>query len=99
MARRSGGTSGNRANHQQRGRQQGHNTGKQAWKSNLEHFDTQPGTGQVGQHPHEREPFGSTPGEVRGHPGGKRGQAKGGKRGTKNSRKAKAKRGGKKAAG
>ena len=78
-------------NHQQKGSQQGHNTGKEAWKSNQEHFDTQPGTGQVGQHPRKGEEFGSTPGEVRGNPGGKRGQAKGGQRGTAKSRKAKSK--------
>lgn len=68
--------------HQQKGTQQGHNTGKDAWKSNREHIDTQPGTGQEGQHPRKGEEFGSTPGEVRGNPGGKRGQAMGGKRGT-----------------
>ncbi|HWL92719.1 MAG TPA: hypothetical protein VNT79_04220 [Phycisphaerae bacterium] len=103
MARR---TTANRAKtaaapqeHQQKGKQEGHNTGKKAWKSNREYFDTQPGDGQVGQHPTEGEPFGSTPGEVRGHPGGKKGQAMGGKRGTKKSRKAKPKRGAKKAAG
>lgn len=73
--------------HQQKGAQQGHNTGKEAWKSNQEHIDTQPGTGQAGQHPRKGEAFGSTPGELRGHPGGKRGQAMGGKRGTMNSRK------------
>ncbi len=78
--------------HQQKGKQQGHNTGQQAWKSNIEHIDTQAGTGQVGQHPREGEAFGSTPGEVRGHAGGKKGQAMGGKRGTANSRKAKSKR-------
>ncbi len=77
---------------QQKGMQQGHNTGKQAWKDSLIHTDTQPGTGQKGQHPREGQPFGSTPGEVRGHAGGKKGQAMGGKRGTANSRKAKAKR-------
>jgi hypothetical protein len=82
-------------NHQQKGSQQGHNTGKEAWKSNQEHFDTQPGTGQAGQHPRKDEPFGSTPGEVRGNPGGKRGQAMGGKRGTAKSRRAKPKRGAK----
>ena len=75
----------------QMGRQQGHNTGQEAWKSNIEHIDTQPGTGQMGQRPREGEPFGSTPGEVRGHAGGKKGQAMGGKRGTAKSRKAKAK--------
>ncbi|MBI5764464.1 MAG: hypothetical protein HZA51_13160 [Planctomycetes bacterium] len=89
-SRANGGTK----SHQQKGKQQGHNTGKLAWKSNLDHTDTQPGTGQTGQHPHEGEPFGSTPGEVRGHAGGKKGQAMGGKRGTANSRKAKAKRAG-----
>ena len=83
--------------HQQQGKQQGHNTGKEAWKSNLESFDTQPGPGQEGQHPREGEEFGSTPGEVRGHAGGKRGQAMGGKRGTMNTKKAKAKRAAKKA--
>jgi hypothetical protein len=106
MAKRSTGNTGKPAkaaaaahNPQQKGRQQGHNTGKEAWKSNLEHVDNQPGTGQVGQHPREGEPFGSTPGEVRGHPGGKHGQAQGGKRGTAKSRNAKPKRGGKQAAG
>jgi hypothetical protein len=79
-------------NHQQKGRQQGHNTGQDAWKSNIENFDTQPGPGQAGQHPRKGEEFGSTPGEVRGNPGGKRGQAMGGKRGTAKSMKAKAKR-------
>ena len=78
--------------HQQKGTQQGHNTGKEAWKSNLEYFDTQPGPGQEGQHPRKGEEWGSTPGEVRGHKGGKRGQAMGGKRGTKNSMKAKSKK-------
>ena len=82
--------------HQQKGKQQGHNTGKEAWKSNLENFDTQPGPGQEGQHPRKGEEFGSTPGEVRGHAGGKRGQAMGGKRGTMNTKKAKAKRAAKK---
>ena len=75
--------------HLQKGRQQGQNTGKDAWKSNFKQTDTQCGTGQVGQHPHVGEPWGSTPGEVRGTPGGKKGQANGGKRGTKNSMKAK----------
>jgi len=65
---------------QQLGRQQGHHTGKLAWKSNFKILDNQPGTGQKGQHPVKGEPFGSTPGEVRGHPGGKKGQAKGGRR-------------------
>ena len=37
--------------------------------------------------PRKGEEFGSTPGELRGNPGGKRGQAKGGQRGTANSRK------------
>ena len=83
--------------HQQKGKQQGHNTGKEAWKSNVENFDTQPGPGQEGQHPREGEEFGSTDGEVRGHAGGKRGQAMGGKRGTMNSKKAKGKRAAKKA--
>ena len=77
--------------HQQKGKQQGQNTGKDAWKSNFKQTDTQPGTGQVGQHPRAGEPFGSTPGEVRGHPGGKKGQAKSGQRGTKNTVKAKSK--------
>lgn len=105
MAKRTVGKNGIKAksvaaatNRQQKGRQQGHNTGKIAWKSNLEHFDSQPGTGQVGQRPRKGEPFGSTPGEVRGHAGGKRGQAMGGKRGTAKSRKAKPKRAAKKAA-
>lgn len=100
MAKRSAGNSGNKTkgagaarDHQQKGVQQGHNTGKEAWKSNIEHIDTQPGTGQAGQHPREGEPFGSTPGELRGKPGGKRGQAMGGKRGTAKGRKAKPKRG------
>ena len=79
-------------NHQQKGGQQGHNNGKEAWKSNQEHFDTQPGTGQEGQRPRKGEPFGSTPGELRGNPGGKHGQAKGGQRGTAKSRTAKPKR-------
>lgn len=86
-----------KGSHQQKGRQQGQNTGKEAWKSNLEFFDTQPGPGQEGQHPRKGEEFGSTPGEVRGNAGGKRGQAMGGKRGTKNSVKAKSKRAAKKA--
>ena len=77
---------------QQKGRQQGSNTGKEAWKSNLEHMDTQAGKGQAGQFPRKGEPFGSTPGEVRGHAGGKHGQAMGGKRGTKNTMRAKSKR-------
>jgi hypothetical protein len=105
MAKQGAGNSGNRAkaaatarNPKQKGRQQGHNTGKEAWKSNLEHFDSQAGTGQEGQHPRKGEPFGSTPGEVRGNPGGKRGQAMGGKRGTAKSRKAKPKRSAKKTA-
>lgn len=85
-------------NHQQKGAQQGHNTGKDAWKSNLVFSPTEPGTGQVGQRPRKGELFGSTPGEVRGHPGGKRGQAMGGQRGTAKGRKAKPKRGGKKSA-
>lgn len=34
--------------HQQRGRQQGQNTGKEAWKSNLKQNDGQPGEGQRG---------------------------------------------------
>ena len=100
MAKRSSGNSGKKAkgkaaarNHQQKGAQQGHNTGKEAWKSNLEHFDSQPRGGQEGQHPRKGEPFGSTPGELRGHPGGKHGQAMSGKRGTAKSRKAKPKRG------
>ena len=100
MAKRSDGyksnVKGGAKSHQQKGKQQGHNTGQDAWKSNIEHIDTQPGTGQVGQHPREGEPFGSTPGEVRGHAGGKKGQAMSGKRGTAISRKAKAKRAGKK---
>jgi hypothetical protein len=88
---------GGNKTHQQKGRQEGQNTGKQGWKPNVEHnIDTQPGTGQVGQHPRKGQPFGSTPGEVRGHTGGKKGQAMGGKRGTANSRKAKSKRDGKK---
>ena len=88
--------------HQQKGRQQGQNTGKEAWKSNLKHIDTEPGTGQVGQRPRKDEPFGSTPGEVRGHAGGKKGQAMSGQRGTaitpkaKGKAKSKAKRAGKK---
>jgi hypothetical protein len=105
MAKRSTRNRGNKAkeaepgrSHQQKGVQQGHNTGKEAWKSNLEHVDTQPGTGQKGQRLRKGEPFGSTPGEPRGNPGGKRGQAMGGKRGTAKSRKSKPKRGGKKAA-
>lgn len=98
MAKRAGGSGGKRAksvraqSHLQKGRQQGSNTGKEAWKSNQEHFDSQPGTGQVGQRPRKGEPFGSTPGEVRGHPGGKRGQAMGGQRGTANSVKARSQR-------
>src|SRR5438105_1761000 len=100
MAKRSDGNRGKvrggDQSHQQKGKQQGSNTGQQAWKNNIENIDTQPGTGQAGQHPRKDEPFGSTPGEVRGHPGGKKGQAMGGKRGTANSRKAKAKRKGKK---
>ena len=83
--------------HQQKGVQQGHNTGKEAWKSNTESFDTQRGPGQEGQRPRKGEEFGSTPGEVRGHAGGKRGQAMGGKRGTMNTKKAKGKRAAKKA--
>jgi hypothetical protein len=75
----------------QKGRQQGQNTGKDAWKSNFKPADRQEGKLQAGQHPHKDEPFGSTPGEVRGAPGGKKGQAKTGKRGTKNSVKAKSK--------
>ena len=82
--------------HQQKGVQQGHNTGKEAWKSNAENFDTQTGPGQEGQRPRKGEEWGSTPGEVRGHKGGKRGQAMGGKRGTMNSMKAKSKRAAKK---
>lgn len=82
-------------NRQQKGSQQGHNTGKDAWKSNREFFDTQPGTGQAGQRPRKGEEFGSTPGELRGNPGGKRGQAMGGQRGTARSRRAKPKRGAK----
>lgn len=78
--------------HQQKGVQQGHNTGKEARKSNYERIDTQHGTGQEGQHPRKGEEWGSTPGEVRGHAGGKKGQAMGGKRGTMNSMKAKSKR-------
>jgi hypothetical protein len=81
-----------RASKQQRGRQQGHNTGKNAWKSNLKILDEQAGPGQKGQHPDPEQPFGSTPGEVRGHPGGKKGQAMGGQRGTKKSRRAKPRR-------
>jgi hypothetical protein len=77
----------------QKGKQQGHNTGKDAWKSNAKQIVTEPGTGQVGQRPRKDEPFGSTPGEVRGNPGGKRGQAMGGKRGTAKGRKAKTARG------
>lgn len=77
--------------HLQKGRQQGQNTGKEAWKSNFKQTDVQPGTGQVGQRPRKGELFGSTPGEVRGNPGGKKGQAKSGQRGTKNSMKAKSK--------
>lgn len=87
---------GTKRSHQQKGRQQGQNTGKEAWKSNLGTFDSQAGTGQVGQHPQKGEEFGTTPGEVRGHAGGKRGQAMGGKRGTKNSMKAKSKNAAKK---
>lgn len=92
-------TSGNKAkggaaaqSNQQKGVQQGHNTGKEAWKSNFENFDTQPGPGQEGQHPRKGEEFGSTPGEMRGHAGGKHGQAMGGQRGTKNTKKAQGKR-------
>lgn len=88
---------GPKLSHQQKGRQQGQNTGKEAWKSNLGTFDSQAGPGQVGQYPKKGEEFGTTPGEVRGHPGGKRGQAMGGKRGTMNSKKAKSKRAAKKA--
>ena len=66
----------------QLGRQQGQHTGKMAWKSNFKILDNQPGTGQKGQRPRKGESFGSTPGELRGHPGGKKGQAKGGQRGT-----------------
>lgn len=80
----------------QKGSQQGHNTGKDAWKSNFYNFDTQAGTGQEGQRPRKGEKFGSTPGEERGHAGGKKGQAMGGKRGTMNSMKAKSKRAAKK---
>lgn len=87
-AKGGGATGGN----QQKGLQQGHNTGKESWKSNYENIDTQPGPGQEGQHPRKGEEFGSTPGEVRGHAGGKHGQAMGGKRGTTNSKKAKWKR-------
>jgi hypothetical protein len=83
--------------HQQKGKQQGQNTGKEAWKSNLKNTDTQAGPGQEGQHPRKGEEFGSTPGEVRGHAGGKHGQAMGWKRGTMNSKKAKGKRAAKKA--
>ena len=75
----------------QKGRQQGQNTGKDGWKSNFKPADRQEGKVQAGQIPHKDEPFGSTPGEVRGNPGGKKGQAKSGKRGTKNSMKAKSK--------
>ena len=82
--------------HQQKGVQQGHNTGKEAWKSNIESVDSQPGPGQEGQRPRKGEEFGSTPGEVRGHAGGKRGQAMGGKRGTMNTKKARGKRAAKK---
>jgi hypothetical protein len=85
-------------NHQQKGKQQGHNTGKEAWKSNLEDYGTEPRPSQTGQRPRKGEAFGSTPGEVRGHPGGKRGQAMGGQRGTARSMKAKTKRAAKKAA-
>jgi len=96
MAKRS---SGNKAkgvaagkSNQQKGVQPGHNTGKDAWKSNYENIDTQPGPGQEGQHPRKGEEFGTTPGEVRGNVGGKRGQAMGGQRGTKNTKKAQGKR-------
>ena len=84
--------------HHQKGSQPGSNTDKDAWKSNQENIDTQPGTGQEGQHPRKGEPWGSTPGEVRGHPGGKKGQAMGGKRGTMNTMKAKSIRASKKPA-
>ena len=97
-------TSGNKAkggaaaqSNQQKGVQQGHNTGKEAWKSNTESIDTQRGPGQEGQRPRKGEEFGSTPGEVRGNAGGKHGQAMGGKRGTMNTKKAKATRAAKKA--
>lgn len=99
MAKRS---SGNRSKTKrgvktQAGKQQWQESGKQAWKRTVErNIDTQRGTGQVGQHPRAGEAFGSTPGEVRGHAGGKKGQAMGGKRGTANSRKAKSKRAGRK---
>lgn len=97
MARRTTGNAGRKvkaaAQHeQQKGAQPGHFTTREAWKSNQEHFDTQRGTGQAGQRPRKGEEFGSTPGELRGNPGGKHGQAMGGKRGTAKSRKAKPKR-------
>ena len=79
-------------NQLQKGKQQGAQTGKDAKKSNFFNFDTQAGPGQVGQHPRKGEEFGSTRGEVRGHAGGKKGQAMGGQRGTMNSMKAKSKR-------
>jgi len=96
MAKRAGGNRSKvkgRTNAQQKkGKQQWQITGQQAWKRTVDrNIDTQPGTGQAGQHAREGEPFGSTPGEVRGHAGGKKGQAMGGKRGTAISRKAKAK--------
>lgn len=72
----------------QKGRQQGHHTGKLAWKSNFKILDTQPGPGQKGQHPRSGEAWGSTPGELRGHPGGKKGQFKSGQRGTARGRNA-----------
>ncbi len=101
MAKKSAGKQAQRGvaprSHLQEGTQQGHNTGKEAWKSNLKNTDIQPGTGQEGQRPRAGEEFGSTTGEVRGHAGGKHGQAMGGKRGTMNSKKAKAKRAAKKA--
>lgn len=75
----------------QKGRQPGHETGKKGWKTNRKRLAQEPGNMQAGQHPREGEPWGSTPGEVRGNPGGKRGQAMGGKRGTAKSRKAKGK--------
>jgi len=83
-------------NQLQKGKQQGAQTGKDARKSNFYNFDTQLGPMQAGQYPRKGEEWGSTPGEVRGHAGGKKGQAQGGQRGTMNSMKAKSKRAAKK---
>lgn len=70
------------------GQQRVPGTGKLDRRRTFKNIDSQPGPGQKGQHPRKGEPFGSTPGEVRGHPGGKKGQAKSGQRGTARGRNA-----------